>query len=104
MKPENFTKGRLSLWDKEELLAAESKVDPSVVTHLDICAKCYQAYPLDELIKKVSRYYNIETLHLADDFIPDSEMEFVKRKITTALNATNFKWSHDCLVNGKHGR
>ncbi|MCX2833108.1 hypothetical protein [Microbulbifer thermotolerans] len=81
MKPENFTKGRLSLWDKEELLAAESKVDPSLVTHLDICAKCYQAYPIDELITKVSRYNNIDTLYLSDNFIPDSEMESVKKEL-----------------------
>ena len=104
MKPKNFTIGRLSLWDKEDLLTAESKVDPSLVTHLDICAKCYQAYPIDELITKIRRYNNIDTLHLADDFIPDSEMESVKNKFVNELNVFNFEWSHDCLVNGKHGR
>ncbi len=104
MKPDNFTSGRLSLWDKDELLKAESKVDPLLVTHLDICAKCYQAYPTADLLSKVSRYNNIDTLHLSDDFIPDNEMKSVKNKITAALNIKNFKWSHDLLVNGKHGR
>jgi len=104
MNPRNFDGSRLSLWDKDQLIEAEALIDPLAVKHLDICAKCYQSMPLESLLKRISRYSNIVELHLADDFISDVEMGGVKVKFLEAFGQLTLKWTHDLLVNGKHGR
>lgn len=94
----------LRLWNKVELLSAETTVYSNLITHLSIGAKCYRAFELDELIQRISRYKNIESVRLSDDFIPDSDMEFIKNTISTALNISDFQWSRELLIEGKHGR
>jgi hypothetical protein len=96
--------GTLSLCDLAQLEEAERAIDPAQVWRLHIGASCYCALPLPALQQRLRRYAQIEELRLADDYIPDREMEAVKRALMRLFARANFSWSHDGAIDGKHGR
>lgn len=99
-----FNDGRLFVWDKDDLERAEASVPRSQVASIRVGAKCYSANGLTGILQRLSRYANVREIEVADDRIPDADMEDVKAAFLTEFPGIEFKWSYDCLVGGKYGR
>lgn len=101
---EIFKDGNLIIWDKDELETAEKEVNPDLVLSLRVGAKCYNEVGLANLYNKISKYRNVVKVSVADDHIPDPEMQSVKAEFLELFPNASFEWSYDLLVAGKHGR
>lgn len=99
-----FNDGRLFVWDTDDLEMAEESVPRSQVVSIRVGAKCYSAIGLTGLLQRLSRYANVTEIEVADDRVPDTDMEDVKAAFLMEFPGIEFKWSYDCLVGGKHGR
>ena len=99
-----FQNGHLFLWESDDLKLAEKSISPNEVTSLRLGAKCYSSIGLESICKRLSIYSNIQSIEVADDRIPDQEMNNVQKTFETIFPQAVSRWSYDLLVSGKHGR
>lgn len=95
--------GHLSLWDLEDLEAAEATADRASVKVLHLGAHLYSALPVKSLISRLSIYDRTNLIRLADDRTPDEDMKKVEELFKSSFKNAKFEWTWDGLVAGKHG-
>lgn len=78
--------------------------DMDHIQTLHIGARLYRSMPRDELFAWIAGFAALRSIYLADDWIPDDQMTTVAAEFTESFPSVAFKWSHDGLAGGKHGR
>src|SRR5690242_21393615 len=79
--------GHLSLWDLEDLEAAEATADRASVKVLHLGAHLYSALPVKSLISRLSIYDRTNLIRLADDRTPDEDMKKRSEEHTSELQS-----------------